>query len=71
MCQELRIELWSRNKNKTHIPASLNSFKMETELEWGISSSMWCMLQEAKEPDEDTFAPEVGLNDELSRGETE
>ena len=44
---------------------------METELEWGISSSMWCMLQEAKEPDEDTFAPEVGLNDELSRGETE
>ena len=29
------------------------------------------MLQEAKERDEDTFAPGVGLNDELSRGDTE
>lgn len=29
------------------------------------------MLQEAKEPDEDTFAPGVDLNDELSRGDTE
>ena len=29
------------------------------------------MLQEAKEPDEDTFAPGVDLNDELSRGDTD
>lgn len=29
------------------------------------------MLQEAKEPDEDTFAPGVDLNDELSRGDME
>ena len=29
------------------------------------------MLQEAKEPDEDTFAAGVGLNAGLSRGDTE